>query len=128
MDQFLIPARLEQIHAVEMAQGFGHVAFLQPHRDDENFIVRKEVRFFECKFEFLVAVSVLFIEAARETDEDHFTFEDGIADLILPILTGFESFRVEPGMDAIPGHALIEFVDSFPVAVRVDEEDACFSC
>ena len=113
---------------MEVAQGFWRVTVLQSYGDDEDFIVRKKVSFFECEFEFLVTVSVLFIKAARETDEDHFTFEDGIANLILPILPGLKSFRVEPGMDAIPGHALIKFVDSFPVAVCVEEEDACFSC
>jgi hypothetical protein len=36
-----------------------------------------------------------------------------------------ESFRVEPDIDSLPDHTLVEFVDSFPVAVCVDEKNTC---
>jgi len=113
---------------MQAVQGLGHVALFQSRRDDEDFIVRKEVRFFEREFQFLMAVSMLFIEVVCEADDDRIAFEDRITDLVLPILPGLESFRIKPDIQSILDQTLIQFVDGFPVAVCVDEEDARLLC
>ena len=113
---------------MEVAQRFRRFTFLQARRDDENLVTGEEVRFFERKFEFFVAVSVLLIEVARQADDDHVTFEQGLADLLLPILPRLESLRVKPDVQSVSDQPLIQLADSFPVTVRVDEEDVRLSC
>jgi hypothetical protein len=100
-----------------MAQGFGHIALFEAHRDDENFIVREEVRFFEREFEFLVPIALLFIESIRKADNGYVTLEEGIADLILPILPGLETFRIKPNVQPVSDQTLIQLADSVPVIV-----------
>lgn len=107
---------------MQMSQGLGHVTFLQPYGDDEDFIVWKKVRFFEREFQFLVAVSVLSVESAREADEDNVTLDERIADLVLPILPGLKSFRIEPDVQSILNQTLVQLVDDFSVTVCVDKE------
>lgn len=107
---------------MQMPQGLGQVTFFQPYGNDEDFIVWKKVRFFEREFQFFVAVSVLFIESAREAGEDNVTLDERIADLILPVLPGLESFRIEPDVQSILNQTLVQLVDDFPVTVCVDKE------
>ena len=100
-DQFPIPAGFEQVHTVQMTQGLRHGTPLQPEGDDEDLIIRKRPRLFEGELQFLVAVSALFVESPRKTDDHRVTFEDRLADLILPVLPGLEVVRIQPCIHVI---------------------------
>lgn len=121
-DQPLIPSLHEQIHAVEVPQGFGHVAFFQTHGDYENF-VHEQFGFFDGEFQFLVAESALFVEFTRETDDDRVAFENRLADLALPILPGFQLLHIEPCVNSASYQALMYFVDCGSVTVRVAKKN-----
>ena len=124
--QFFIPTRTEQIDPVQMSQRFGQTTFFQTSGDDEHLIVWKEIRFFERKFEFFMAVTMLFVEVVRKTSDDHIAFEDGFPNFTLPRLPGLQPFRIEPDLEPVLDQALVQPVDDFPVAVCVDEEDVRF--
>lgn len=113
---------------MEAAQRDRHFTFGKAHRDDKDSIFGEKVGFFERQFQFLMTVSMLFIETARKADNYHVTLEERIADLILPILPGLEPFRIEPDVEPVSNQTLVQLVGSLPVTVRVDEEYVRFSC
>lgn len=122
LHQPLIPSLREQVHAVEVLQGFRHGAALQSDGDDEDLTGRQSVRLTERDLQFLMAEPAFLVEPARETDDDRVAVEDRRADLTLPILPGLQVFRVEPGLDPMLLQALMQFVNSVPVAMRVTQE------
>ena len=117
-----IPAAREQVHAVEAAQGVGHLAGFESHRDDENIIIGQEAQSFERKFQFLVAVSLLFVESFRDTDDDHPAFEDRIADDTLPILPGLQVHRIQPDVQPVANQAPIQSADGFRIFMGMDQK------
>ena len=125
-NQLFISSRPEQIHTVEMAQGFRHIAFLQTYRNNEDFIVGKEIGLFKSEFQFFVAVSLLFIKSTRKAHQHQVTLEDGIANFALPVLPGLEPFCIKSGIEPVINQALIKFINGFLVTVCVDEKDVCF--
>jgi len=65
------------------------------------------------------------VKSTGEANDDRITLEESVADLILPILPGLETFHIEPGIQSILDQSLVQLVDGFPIAVCVDEEDFC---
>lgn len=113
---------------MQVTQGVRHVTYLQPDRYDENLIIGKQPCLLESNLQFLMAVSLLPVKCLREADHDNHAFEECPADLMLPILPGLESLGIQPDVDAIPDKTVIEFVDGFPVAVRVDKKNFRLLC
>lgn len=111
---------------MEAPQRFGHFTILEAYRDDKNVAIRQEICLLKRKLQFLVAISLPLIKCPRETSYHHITLEQRIADLDLPVLSGLEPFCVQPRIHPVTDEALVQFMDGFPVAVRVYKEDARF--
>jgi hypothetical protein len=63
LQQFPIPARMEQVHTVEVAQRLGHVTFFKTNGDDKDFIAGDEVCFFKRNLEFFMTIALLLVKA-----------------------------------------------------------------
>ena len=111
-----------------MMQRLGHIAFLKPHWNDEDLMISKQFCFFECDLQFFMAVALLLVEASRKTDDDHITFEDRLADLVLPVLSRLEFFRIQPDIDSIFDEARIKFMNNFPVTMGVNQKYVDMLC
>lgn len=85
---------------MQVTQGFRHVTFFKPHGDNEDFI-NNPFCFFERDLQFLMAVALLLVEASRKADDHQVTFEDRPTDLVLPVLSRLEFFRIQPGVDPV---------------------------
>ena len=99
--QLFVSAWLEQIHALQISQAFGHFTFFQPGRDNEDPALGKHIRFFKRDPQFLPAISTLTIEMTRKANDGHIAPKDRLADLILPIGTGCKALLVEPRLHRI---------------------------
>ena len=124
----MIPAGFEQVHAVQVTQGCGHITFFKPHRDNEDLIVSQQFRLFERDLEFLMPITRLLIESARKADDDHVAFEDRLADLTLPVLTGLEILCIQPGTHTILDESAIEFVHGCLVTVGMNQKHVIRLC
>ena len=63
------------------------------------------------------------IEPTRKADDDHVTFEDRLADLVLPVLPGLQVLHIHPNAHFVLDKAAIKFMDGFPVGMCMDQKD-----
>ena len=109
-------------------QRLGHLTFFKPDRNDKNLIIREKFQLFERDLQLFVTISLMFVKAPREADDNNIAFKERSADLVLPVLPRLESFHIQPGVDSIPGEAMVEFVNGYLVTVCVDKENMILLC
>jgi hypothetical protein len=69
-----------------------------------------------------MAVTSLFVELPRKTNNDHVAALDRLANLILPVLAREDLFAVQPNVDALFGDPPVQTPDRFLIAARINQE------